>query len=837
MIELFEHNKTAYEAALELLKDTNRACVIHPTGTGKSFIAFKWIEDNPDGRFVWLSSSENIYDTQLENVKRISDFEPQNVTFLTYTRLMLMSEEEVKSLASTHAVLDEFHRAGAEHWEENVRLLMRCFPEMQVLGLSATPVRYLDNQRDMSEELFDGCVADSMSLGEAIARGILPAPKYVISLYTLEGARFYEKEMHYYRDRIRRSSRASRERAGEYLEKLRRALEKAEGLDTVFEKHMTRGKYIVFCANVEHMAAMVKKAPDCFSGVDVEPRVYTVWSDSPSARADYAAFREDNSDHLRLLYCVDMFNEGIHVDDIEGVILFRPTVSPIVYKQQIGRALCAMKGGTPLIIDAVNNFDNLYSISAIRAEIREIISFYRNNRREDEIEIDTFRIIDEVRDCRQLINQLEETLSLSWELMYREAKKYYAEHGDLDIPQRYVTPEGVPLGRWIGTQRKVYNGNSAGMLDENRIRLLDDIGMVWDYARDVSWENGLAHLKTYRDETGNTDVKAQYVCGDGFTLGSWVANQRAYYMKLRNVGREPLDDARIRRLEALGMIWKKADYSFEEGLLEATRYAAAHGDLEVPSRYVSDNGYKLGAWIRRMRQRKHGYGATLLLTEDQIKRLEDIGMRWQSKAEQQWEQCFEEASAFYQKNGHLKVPGDYCRNGVRLGKWVQRQREYCKKGKLTEEQLERLKAVGFTVECRSKSWESNYSEAQAYYEAHGDLEVPPEYVAPNGTWLGKWVSEQRIAHQRGTLQAEKKAHLDAIGMRWENANMLRWCDNLEAVASYPRTPNGVPIVPDDAVSECGTKLTRWVERQYRRYRQNQMKPEQRKLWEKMLQSG
>jgi hypothetical protein len=58
---------------------------------------------------------------------------------------------------------------------------------------------------------------------------------------------------------------------------------------------------------------------------------------------------------------------------------------------------------------------------------------------EDEILVDAFQIIDEVRDCRQLINRLEETLSLSWELMYREAKAYYESHGNLDIPLRYVT--------------------------------------------------------------------------------------------------------------------------------------------------------------------------------------------------------------------------------------------------------------------------------------------------------------------------------------------------------------------------------------------------------------
>lgn len=110
-------------------------------------------------------------------------------------------------------------------------LLLRSNQDLKVLGLSATPVRYLDNQRDMSEELFDGCVADTMNPGEAITRDILPAPKYVVSLYTFDKeSGLYEKELHNYRDRIRRSSKASREKAEEYLEKLRRALEKAEGL-------------------------------------------------------------------------------------------------------------------------------------------------------------------------------------------------------------------------------------------------------------------------------------------------------------------------------------------------------------------------------------------------------------------------------------------------------------------------------------------------------------------------------------------------------------------------------------------------------------------------------
>mgnify|MGYP002556083230 FL=1 len=58
MIELFEHNKTAYDSAVSMLSDTGKAAIIHPTGTGKSFIGFKLCEDHPDKTICWLSPSE-----------------------------------------------------------------------------------------------------------------------------------------------------------------------------------------------------------------------------------------------------------------------------------------------------------------------------------------------------------------------------------------------------------------------------------------------------------------------------------------------------------------------------------------------------------------------------------------------------------------------------------------------------------------------------------------------------------------------------------------------------------------------------------------------------------
>lgn len=67
-IHLYKHNEDAYRAVETMLEDKQMAAVIHPTGTGKSMIAFKLVEQHPHKHFLWLSPSEYIYKTQLENI-------------------------------------------------------------------------------------------------------------------------------------------------------------------------------------------------------------------------------------------------------------------------------------------------------------------------------------------------------------------------------------------------------------------------------------------------------------------------------------------------------------------------------------------------------------------------------------------------------------------------------------------------------------------------------------------------------------------------------------------------------------------------------------------------
>lgn len=371
-LRLFEHNEKAYHAAVRMMEQYGKAAIVHPTGTGKSYIAFKLIEDNPEKVVIWLSPSEYIFKTQLESLKRNDpDFPLANVHFYTYAKLMCCTQAQLDDIVAqkpAYIILDEFHRAGAECWGESTVALLKLCPEAKLLGLTATNVRYLDNNRDMAEELFDGRVASDMTLGEAIVRGILPTPNYVTTVYQ------YQKDLARYQTRVDNLRSAGIQDVNQkYLDALRRALEQADGLDKVFEHHITNksGKYIVFCANKEHMDEMISHVPEWFAKVNAEVAVYEAYSDDPGTDKAFADFKTDESDKLKLLFCIDMLNEGVHVEGISGVILFRPTISPTIYKQQIGRALTAGENSTPLILDVVNNFEGLCSIAGLQGEIQE----------------------------------------------------------------------------------------------------------------------------------------------------------------------------------------------------------------------------------------------------------------------------------------------------------------------------------------------------------------------------------------------------------------------------------------------------------------------------------
>ena len=546
-----------------------------------------------------------------------------------------------------------------------------------------------------------------------------------------------------------------------YLDALRRALEQADGLDRVFAHHITNkaGKYIVFCANKEHMDEMVSHVPEWFIGVNPDVVVYEAYSDDPNTDKAFADFKTDTSNRLKLLFCIDMLNEGVHVEGISGVILFRPTISPIIYKQQIGRALTAGNTEAPLILDVVNNFEGLTSISGLQSEMQEAVHRLYANGERDKIVTERFEVIEQVHDCRVLFEQLQASLSSSWDHYFSEASIYYAEHGDLNIPKRYTTPAGLSLGEWLTTQRRVRAGQIPGNLTELQIARLDSIGMEWGNRNDAAWERGLEEARKFREQFGNLQVLAKYKTKDDYPLGKWINNAR----KRRNDGK--LTEERIRQLDQMGMIWSVFDAKWEQGYALAMNYAAEHGNLNVPVNYTTEEGEKLGAWILNQRT---AY-AKEVLSQDQIGRLEKIGIYWGNRNDRQWNEVYGAAKRYFEANGDLDVPVAYVTpEGYALGKWVRRQQYAYRNPEksnaiLSQERIELLDAIGMQWE-KHDPWQHRYELAQEYKKQYGNLEIPAKYKTADGIWLSRWVYNQKQLLQSGSekLSEEQKKKLKEL---------------------------------------------------------------------------
>ena len=694
-LRLFEHNEKAYHAAVRMMEQYGKAAIVHPTGTGKSYIAFKLIEDNPEKVVIWLSPSEYIFKTQLEGLKgNVPDFPLENVHFYTYAKLMCCAQAQLDEIAAqkpAYIILDKFHRAGAECWGESAVALLKLCPDAKLLGLTATNVRYLDNNRDMAEELFDSCVASDMTLGEAIVRSILPTPKYVTTVYQ------YQKTLAKYQVRV----------------------------DNLRTPEDANQKYL----------------------------------DAPNTDKAFADFKTDTSDRLKLLFCIDMLNEGVHVEGISGVILFRPTISPIVYKQQIGRALTAGDNTTPLILDVVDNFEGLTSISGLQSEMQEAVHRLYANGEGDKIVTERFEVVEQVHDCRVLFEQLQASLSSSWDHYFSEASIYYAEHGNLNIPKRYTTPAGLSLGEWLTTQRRVRAGQIPGNLTEQQIARLDSIGMEWGNRNDAAWERGLKEARKFREQFGNLQVPAKYKTKNDYPLGKWINNAR----KRRSDGK--LTEERIRQLDQLGMAWKVFDVRWEQGYALSAVYAQKYGNLDVPRDYKTADGKTLGRWIQNQElayeQKK--------LSADQIKRLETIGMQWGSRYDRQWNEVYQSAKQYFEANGDLDIPVAYISpEGYALGKWVRRQQYAYRNPEksnaiLSQERIELLDAVGMQWE-KPDSWQHRYELAQEYKKQYGNLEIPAKYKTTDGIWLSRWVYNQKRLLQSGSekLSEEQKKKLKEL---------------------------------------------------------------------------
>ena len=421
--DLLPHNRKAYQNIMKAFETSDRTCVVHPTGTGKSYLIAAVSEQYK--RVLVMAPGTVVFD----NVKRITKWH-KGIDFMTYALLNSRGLEDHYDMI----VLDEFHRAGATEWGAAVHEALE-HNGGKVLGTSATPIRYLDEGRDMSIELFDGNIASQMTIGEAWSRNILPIPTYVTGLFD------FRQTAEEVRERIKKAKRLKdKAERLKMLAKVELDWQTSNGMPQVIRRHITNDmkRIIIFCGNVEHLEAMTKTILDWFheAGLKVDDiyRLHTYMTDNEKAEA-MSGFQQDTDQGIKVILAVNMLNEGVHIPRVDAVIMLRTTCSRIIYMQQLGRCLTAANSARPVVLDMVDNISGANVIGDIKDDFdTEERKRYEHTGEHEKI-MRQFSITDYTQGLHQVIEKLTEGTSRIIPLSERleNIERFCKKHGRLPV--------------------------------------------------------------------------------------------------------------------------------------------------------------------------------------------------------------------------------------------------------------------------------------------------------------------------------------------------------------------------------------------------------------------
>ncbi len=341
-----------------------------------------------------------------------------------------------------------------------VERLLQINKESKILGLSATPLRYLDGLRDMAEELFENNIASEMSLEEAIERGILPKATYVSALYG------YTKELEKMQENIDKiKDKEKHQEAQNLLNYLRGKLDESTyNLSELLSTYMQNpnGKYIIFCRNIEDMNEKIKQAQEMFGMVNPNITVRGVSSKIKESDRILTEFEQDTDEStLKLLYTVNMVNEGYHIEDLDGVVMMRPTFSPTIFTQQLGRALTVGGDKEPVVLDLVNNFDSCKIIEDFTERMRQYNGRDGSGKRRKANRI-IISIFDKTKEFREIAAKIIELSSRKMIPLDEKIKIFeeFSKTGEELVGNTIF--EGYPIGQWAIQIRSLLNKFNNG---------------------------------------------------------------------------------------------------------------------------------------------------------------------------------------------------------------------------------------------------------------------------------------------------------------------------------------------------------------------------------------
>lgn len=442
--DLKPHNIWSYKEASSLLRKYNGVSIPNATGTGKTYIISQFLYDFMDKNVIVLSSNNGC----LNNVRKISIWSKKYTSYFTYKKLSNQNIEENEEYHNFDLIiLDEMHRAGAKKWSKSVSQLLKANPNAKVVALSATTTRYLDGNRNMIEELTNGIHTEPLTLFDAIARSILPNPKYVTALYNMECE--IDKTLNI----LSKRERKIEEQVKNDLMKIKENFSNSDFIVDTIQKYAPENikglKFIVFCENKSHLNNVYSDVINWFSKIyglknRIKPSV--IVSGQNGNEKELEDFENDSTKDIKILFCIDKLNEGIHIKNggINAIFLLRKTFSPNIYLQQIGRIFdCSKSVEEPIIFDFVNNIENInsnyFSDSLNESKDRLNITREKLGLEPVNIEIKSFK---EVPDTLKKFKDIEKKSFLKWD-DYFELIKEFKLNTDYELSSYLVKKSSI----------------------------------------------------------------------------------------------------------------------------------------------------------------------------------------------------------------------------------------------------------------------------------------------------------------------------------------------------------------------------------------------------------
>ena len=810
-ISLNQINAEAYQKVVTALEQNGKAAVAHPTGTGKSCIAWQLVKDHPQAAFIWLVYGAARLTLRKADVSRYNDGQlPENIVFCDCSVLAEASAEAWIALAQRkpdYIIFDCYHEVTAACWAKSAQRLVQLCPEAKLLGLTVPNSTEMNCQA--AGELFEDAVVSRMTAGEAMALGTLPVPSnYAAMLWPQEG------QLNMLRVRIKNLHLPAQNNAlNTQYEEISWSVRQAENPAALLPRVLTdtQGRYLAVFETEDYRNAIQEQLEEFLRGVDPAVHFYTAECDCLADSGEVKKFCASEEDGPKVLLCVNSPGVQQPIEGLAGAFLIRETGEGGKFRQMLCRALVACGRKPVPVFDLTANFDGLGNGRALQKECTTAMIRAGSAH-------PGFQQQKPMRQSYHLYCLLKRELEARWEAFYAAAEAAVEKEGTLNLPYHYVTEDGLPLGRWLETQRQIRAGQRPGRLDADRIARLDKLGIEWKQRSELAWERAFASAQKYRDDHGNLLVPVRYRDRNGFALGEWIVYNRQRYVS-GNLSR-----ARIERLEGIGMVWNASTDLWEQSYAAAARYYLEHKNLEAPIKYITPDGFALGVWLSSQRSAyKNGD-----LTPEQIERLEAIGINWTNRNVRKWQENFEAAKRYAAQFGDLEVPSNYITpDGILLGKWIARQRYAWQNpdhssARVTPERKAQLDAIGMIWD-KYDPWQERYDLAKQYLAEHGDLEVPLNYKTENGIWLGSWLYRQRQYRRTGDprlaehhrreldelLKNEKPHRQPAVRRGKESLREKNWEHNFQEACRYAEE-HGDLLIPSNYVSSNGVRLGVWM---------------------------